>query len=337
MTHRPILAFTLALGLALATTAGGALATESPIRLGIRPIGHAGTYFDLTLRPGERRTLQVELGNFGTQPVEVRTYAADVYSIVNGGLGAELHGERASGTTKWLDYAPQRLELPAGRGVVRDFVVEVPARARPGEYITSLVVQNAEPTAAGSSPTINQVNRVVIAVAITVPGPRRPALEIEGARHEVVNGISVVAFSVANPGNVHLRPEGEFALSAADGRILSRAELAMDTIYASTETVLEVPLANPLGPGAYCATLTLRDRDDRAGAAEECSTLVVAAGTADPPQAGGEATGGGMASPAGSSVGLLIAAAAALVLAVSGTAIAARVLRARGQRARQAR
>lgn len=280
MIYRILSAFGLAALLAFGA-AGAALATEPTIRLGITPVDYEGTYFDLTLRPGQRRALRVELANFGTQPVEARTYAADVYTIVNGGLGAELHDEAPSATTRWVDYPTELLSLPAGRGTVRDLVVEVPENAEPGEYITSLAIENAEPIEGSGSVAINQVNRTVIAVGITVLGPRRPALQIGDVRHELVNGVSVVSFTLANSGNVHLKPEGEFILEADDGRLVSQAPVAIGTFFARTDAIVEVPLAEALHPGAYCASLSLRDTEQEVEAAAECLPFRVGAAVAD--------------------------------------------------------
>jgi hypothetical protein len=286
MNHRVLSATGLAALLALSATAV-ALAIEPSVRLGITPVGHEGTYFDLTMRGGERRVLSVELANFGADPVEARTYAADVYTIVNGGLGAELHHELPSGTTRWLDYPTELMQLPPGRAVVRDLVVEVPSDVEPGEYIASLVIENAEPIGATGSLTINQVNRTAIAVAIMVPGPRRPALEIGGVRHELVNGVSVVSFAVANSGNVHLKPEGRFVLEADNGRLVSQAPVEMGTFFSRTGTTVEVPLAEALQPGEYCALLSLRDAEERVAEATDCLPFRVEAAVADasPPQA----------------------------------------------------
>lgn len=260
-----------------------ALAAEPLVRLGIAPVDYDGTYFDLTLRPGQRLALSVELANFGTEPIEARTYAADVYTIVNGGLGAELHDEPPSGPTRWVDYPTELLELPPGHGTVRDLVVEVPGDAEPGEYVTSLAIENAEPIGGSGSVAINQVNRTVIAVAITVPGPRRPALEIGGVRHELVNDVSVISFSLVNSGNVHLKPDGDFILQTDDGRLVSQAPVEMDTFFAGSDAVVEVPLAAALRLGGYCASISLHDTEHAVEATAACLPFRVEAAVADTP------------------------------------------------------
>lgn len=233
---------------------------DSPdqISLGIAPLDYKGQYFDLTMAPGESRELKVEVANHGAKQIAARTYAADAYSITGGGFGARLDGEPATGTTLWLAYPSQTIDLPPGQGLTRSFSVTVPADAEPGEYITSLVVQNAEPTAAGSGGVvIRQVQRTVIAVAITVPGERKPALAIGAVEHKFLSAKSIVTATVTNTGNVRLKPSGELVVAGMDGREVSRFALTMDSVYAGGTASIEIPFEKALLPGDYHVTLTL--------------------------------------------------------------------------------
>lgn len=259
--------------------AGPALASHEPPRLGLTPIAEGGQFFSLRLEPGESRQLQVEVANFGHDELLARTYAAEAYSIINGGFGAELFGVEPSGTTLWLDYPTQELTLGPREGLVIDFSVSVPAGTPSGEYITSLVAENVEPyrDPGQSGLDIEQVNRTAVAVAIDVTGPRSPALEIGAVGHKAAGGISFVSFEVANTGNVHLKPAGDFTLRGADGVQIASAEPAMDSLYAGTETLLEAPLAAALAPGDYCAELRLADAETGVGDATDCLTFTVAA------------------------------------------------------------
>lgn len=250
--------------IALLAGAARASAEEPSVNLSIAPVGVESSYFSLTMSPGESRDLTVEFANFGTSTVTARAYVADAYSLVNGGFGARLDGEPTSGTTLWVDYAGERLDLEPGSAVTRTFRVTVPAGVKPGEYLTSMALQNGEPVAVGNQDgavSFNQVIRQVIAISIDIPGPRAPGLEIGAVTHKEVAGKSVVVFGVTNPGNVRLTPSGEFVLTTLDGTEVSRTPVSMNSVYAQTETSLEVPLAERLNPGDYFASLTLSDRD----------------------------------------------------------------------------
>jgi hypothetical protein len=252
-------------------------ASEGQVQLAIRPIDQAGQFFDLTIRPGETRTFEVELANVGDAALAARTYAADVYTIINGGFGARLRGEPQTGMTLWLDYSTDVLQLPAGEGIRRTFSVAVPADAEPGEYITSLVLENDVPIRGSGDIAIDQVVRQATAVVVTVPGRRSPALVIGAASHKVVTDRSVVAVALENSGNVRLKPVAGFVLLDAAGAEVSRASVPMDTFYAHTGTLVEIPLAALLQPGTYSVRLTLEDAAQDVRANEAAIPLVVEA------------------------------------------------------------
>lgn len=263
--------------------AGLAAAADQAPRLGLTPVGRAEAYFDLTLRPTEALQLQVEAANFGEEETVARTYAADVYSIVNGGFGAGLFGDEVSGTTGWLSYPTSEVTLGPREATVVTFEVAVPAGTAAGQYIAALVIENVEPVSGSGPVALNQVNRNAIAVAIDVPGAREPALAIGGVTHKSVLGSSLLVFDVINPGNTHLRPAGAFRLLDARGSQVTDGAVAMDIVYAGTSTQLEAVLLDPLPPGDYCAELTLTDPETGATATIECTELTPASPHPDGP------------------------------------------------------
>lgn len=266
-----LLVATLSLG-----AIGPALAQHEPPRLGLTPIGVDGQFFDLRLNPGHSMKLQVELASFGQDAVRARTYAADAYSLINGGFGAKLFGEPPSGATRWLHYSAREVTLAAHHAVVIDFSVTVSAGTPPGDYIAAVVAENAEPYRGDAGPvTLDQVDRVALAVAIDVPGLRAPALEIGAVGHKAAAGTSFITFEVANSGNVHLKPLGEFTLRDAARKELVRAPAVMDSVYAGSKTLFEAPLAKPLTPGDYCAELSLKDLETGASDATRCLLFTV--------------------------------------------------------------
>lgn len=265
-------------GLSFAFVAPAAALTQADgMRLVLRPVGQTGSYFDLTIRPGQTRSLSVEVANAGDAPVAARTYAADVYTIINGGFGGRLRGESQTGTTRWLDYSTEVLQLPAGKGVHRAFTVTVPADAMPGEYITSLVVENDKPLQSGGAVSLDQIVRQAVAVVVTVPGQRSPGLAIGVATHKVVAGRSIVSVAVQNTGNVRLKPLVTFTLLDAAGVQVSQASARMDTFYAHTDTFVEIPLAALLLPGTYTVRLSLADASQGVSTDKGAIALVVEA------------------------------------------------------------
>jgi hypothetical protein len=283
----------LALFLLVALAAPGpAHAEGGNVRLALTPVGQAGSFFDLTMVPGETRSLEIDIGNAGTAELAARTYAADVYTIINGGFGARLRDDPQTDTTRWLSYPTQVLRLAAGAGIRRTFGVAVPAHAAPGEYITSLVLENDQPIRGSGAVGLNQVVRQAVAVVVTVPGPRSPGLAIGRASHKAVAGRSVVSIGVENTGNVRLKPLVTFALLDTTGTEISHSTIRMDTFYAHTRTFIEMQLAELLLPGTYTVRLRLEEGGvDGMPAESGVITLVVEAPTA---AATGEGDVGGL-------------------------------------------
>lgn len=235
---------------------GAAHAQDPPIKLALLPIDQPGSYFDLAMRPGQTRGFEVEISNPGDKTIEARTYVADVYTIINGGFGARLRGQPQTGMTRWLDYATEVVGLGGGERDRRAFAVAVPTDAEPGEYITSIVLENDKPIPGSGSVTVEQIVRQAVGVVVTVPGKRAPALGIGEATHKVVAGKSIVSAAVQNSGNVRLKPLIELTLLDATGATVSHARIQMDTFYAHTETFVEVALDALLVPGDYVLRVT---------------------------------------------------------------------------------
>ncbi len=298
------------------------LAADEPVRLSLHSVGMPTPFFDLHLAPGEVRELTVELGNGGTAALSVRTAAADVYTIINGGFGARLRGESISGTTAWLTYPTDVFVLAAGERVQHPLRVAVPPDALPGQYITSIVLENEAPIAGTGTVRLDQVIRNALAVKITVPGNLVPGLAIGSAGHRVVAGNSVVAVAVANTGNMRLKPVIGFSLFDPSGAEISTATVPMDTFYGHTATFVEMPLSSLLAPGVYSVRLALDDDVVGAHIEKDGIELVVSAGAE--PVISSEDPGSGLigVSPSNGSPAVPTVGPALIVAAGSGVAVA---------------
>ncbi len=267
----------LVLALAGAVLPAAALAETTPIRLVLHPVGQPGAFFDLAMQPGETRRLDIQIGNDGSTPIAARTYAADVYTIVNGGFGGRLRDDATTGTTRWLTYASETIQLAVNATSSRPIIVAVPIDAAPGEYVTSIVLENDQPLVTGDATPIDQVIRQAVAVVITIAGPRVPRLGIGAAHHSVVAGHSVVAVAVKNPGNVRLAPLVDVEIFDIGGNRVSVAPIEMGTFYARTASSVELALAGLLAPGDYTVSVSMSDASQGAAASAGRIPFTVAA------------------------------------------------------------
>ncbi len=242
----------------------------------IEPVGQDGTYLVLEASAGSETTLTVALGNAGDADVPARTYAADAFSLVNGGFGVRAEAEPTTGTTTWLGYEAETLDLVAGKQIERSFAVTIPAETTPGQYITGLVLQTAEPIAVGDSAMLRQNIVKAIAVVITVPGPIEPSLTNGAASLKQTTVSNSLVVEVANTGNILLKPAGTVTMTTTAGEPVLTAPVAMGPVYAGTTTSVELPVPTIVPAGNYRVTVVLTDAETGAAANAADLRLAVA-------------------------------------------------------------
>lgn len=261
--------------LARGSTPEATPAPEPPAFL-LEPVGQDGSYFTVTMEPGSTQELTVAFGNGGKEPVSALTYLSDAYTLVNGGFGVHAPEEPTSGVTTWIDYPTETLELASGSRLERTFTVTVPEDAEPGQYISALSIQTAEPIAVGDSDMLRQIIKKSVAVFVIVPGPERVELEIGEVRVEQAASSSTLIIDIRNPGNVFLNPEGTVEVTTADGKPVLSAPVAMGPVYAGTGTTLEVYIPTVLEAADYTVSVSLGD-EKRGVTIEEPALAVVVA------------------------------------------------------------
>ncbi|GAB4335088.1 MAG: hypothetical protein Kow0010_22410 [Dehalococcoidia bacterium] len=266
MTFKSFILGLMVAAVGLMVHASVAVASDPPkVSLVLEPVDNgASPFFEAVVEPGDAHELVVVVRNAGAETVTARTYAADAYTMVNGGFGVRLADEPLEGPALWLDYPDEIITLAPGESVRRAFTVNVPGTARAGEYLAAVVVQNADPIAvSGDGITLAQVQRTAIAVALSIPGDRTATLAIGEPEHRVDGGRSTIAFPVINEGNAHATPTGEMVLSDLEGNELVRVPLSLGTFYAGMPGRVEVQFDGMLEPGRYHASLVLSYADHR--------------------------------------------------------------------------
>ena len=314
------LAATTAIGLPLMLIAAilfpaqASAADPPPVHLKITPVGQPAKGFDLTMNPGDKRDLAVQLVNSGSEQIAARTFAANVLTNANGGLGASLVGVAPTGATLWLSYPSQLSDLKPKTPVNKSLTVSVPKGTAPGQYTSALILQNEDAVAGTGAVQINQIIRQLISVAITVPGPFSPALAIGSASHADVGGHSVVSVVVKNTGTQILTPVADMALHDPKGAELKGTSVSMMSFYSLTDTIVEMNLDSLLTPGMYTIDITLTDQKTGTSAHATGLPFTVIAGESALPDPGSTQTQALMSAEATLPIWAIMAGAAMLVL-----------------------
>ena len=239
--------------------AGSAQAASDPAPLALSAVGQAGSYFDVTINPGSTLTLDVARTNPGSSAAMAHSFAGSVFTIVNGGFGAVDSAADVTGATTWVNYPDQVFSLGAGVTDIKSFTVKVPAGTAPGQYISSIVLQNNEAAPGEGQVALDRIVRQAIAISIRVPGALNPEFSIGAASYENVAGRSVVSVALSNVGNQNLKPAGTMTIKDAAKKVVSEAPVTMGSVYAEMDTSVAVTFAGLFLPGEYTVTLFLTD------------------------------------------------------------------------------
>lgn len=242
--------------------------TTTGVSFSVNPKGQVdGSFFQEKAKAGDTLNLTVQFGNLGKEAIDLRTYVADVVTLTNGGMGITEEGTTRQAPTTWISYSPQTYTLQPNEGREISFKVAIPSDAAPGNYVSALVVETAEPVPVEGTPLFDQIIQKAIAVDITVEGDAKPGLEIGEATYDAAGSSPTLSVQIRNTGALRLRPAGTIDVKDASGAKILSANVAMGSVYAHTDTLLQFVLQQPLPAGNYTIDLTLSDADTKVEAA----------------------------------------------------------------------
>jgi len=231
----------------------------------IVPIGdHPNGYIDdVVVEPGASADLAVVIANLGSQPIELKTYKVNAHSGPNGGYSSGAETDEPVAQTTWLDYPTEILSLEPGEQQEISFTVKVPSSAKPGQYISGLVVETAEALPIPGMNLIDHTMGRAISVGILVPGELNYAFEFGQPKVEE----QTLRVPITNTGNYLIRPAGELVMKNSQGEVVHNSQVEMGSIYAGLSTTLEVQLPGQLAAGEY--SVEIRLNDDASGVSNE--------------------------------------------------------------------
>ncbi|MGN6031214.1 MAG: hypothetical protein ACTHQE_06075 [Thermomicrobiales bacterium] len=244
--------------------ASPATTSTTGVSFSVNPKGQVdGSFFQEKAKAGDTLELTVQFGNLGKDAIDLRTYVADVVTLTNGGMGVTAEGTASQAPTTWISYSPGTYTLQPNEGREISFKVAIPYDAAPGNYVSALVVQTADPVPVEGTPLFDQIIQKAVAIDITVEGDAKPGLEIGAATYDASGSSPTLSVEIRNPGALRLRPAGTIAVKDAKGEEVLSANVAMGSVYARTETLLQFVLQQPLPAGSYTIDLTLSDAETK--------------------------------------------------------------------------
>lgn len=187
---------------------------------GIGPVRAGGTdpFFSYVSAPGGVYLDKVGLFNFGTAPITLTVYPADLSNTGDGSISASLQKDKLADAGSWIQLSKPvvTVTVPAatskGPGAAAlPFRVTVPTAISPGDHTGAIV---ASLRTLGKNPQGQNIyldQRIGARVYIRLAGDVRPELTVTqvaadyaGSLNPFSRGTAVVTYRVTNTGNVRL-------------------------------------------------------------------------------------------------------------------------------------
>lgn len=205
------------------------------------------SYFKLEAQPGQAEQAgTLELRNMSSRRLRVALTAVDGETLSTLGSGYASPGSRAHRSTRWLRLGARLVVLSPREGAVVPVSVTVPDDTAPGDYLSGVSIEALDQvtkTTPRAGISIASVDRYVIGVEVSLPGPRHPVIRFTGA--EVQSQPSALTFLLRarNPGNVILQDTRGHALITQGRRTVASVALGPGTFV--TGTSIAYPLPTP--------------------------------------------------------------------------------------------
>jgi hypothetical protein len=248
-----------------AAAAAGAQVTVAPQQLLAGGGYRAVSFFDQATRRGGTLQARIVVKNLGATPARVALDPVDSLTAENLGSAYRPRGLRIHGPTRWARIARRRVVVAPRQQVPMAIRVDVPRRAKAGDYLTGIGVQVLNQRARKSTNRGAQVNseqRYVIGALVRVPGPRHPRIRFHGASVGYEPGAVTFRLRARNHGNELLRKvHGSATISRGGSRVVV-ARIGPGTFV--TGTSIRYPIAaarqHPRAGTVYRVQAVLRYR-----------------------------------------------------------------------------
>ena len=138
-------------------------------------------YYTLALHPGATYTSCVNVRNGSSAIMPIVAYAADGLTSVASGAVYSNQGLPVHGVGAWTTIPEPRMTLaPMQQGTIA-FTIHVPTTATPGDHLGAIVVGPVHGQTSSGGVHITVVDRLAIAVLVTVPGPATLSFALDNA------------------------------------------------------------------------------------------------------------------------------------------------------------
>jgi hypothetical protein len=221
------------------------------------------SFYAFQAAPGQQLTQQIVVRNTGTTAAAARVDPLDAITSDATGVDFPSNGIAPTAVGRWITVDTPALTLQGGQAQTVTFHVHVPLGTKPGVHLGGVtaytpVTPRPNPKNVGNAQAatfnVTLQPRRIIAVEVTVPGPKAPAMAITGAHAAATpDGIALV-LQMANNGNDYAR--GTANVSLPDTNL--NQQFKINTFVPGTSINYQIPWTRDVVPGTHAVSAVLK-------------------------------------------------------------------------------
>ena len=224
-----------------------------------RPLDPSGnpalrSYFKWHVRRGGRYVGALLVSNAENVTVHLRIYPVDGLTGVTSGAVYPTGEAAVRRDGRWLTPDLATMTIPPLSHRTLRFTARVPARARPGDHVAAIVLENADhPRTAHGSIAIIEVIRSAVAVEMRVAGPTHTALAVTGLALRPLPGTQIASavVNLSNTGDLLCKPRLSVSIIAEGGTTVRTVTRQLDLILPGDSIPFPLAWPRPLATGRY--------------------------------------------------------------------------------------
>jgi hypothetical protein len=190
--------------------------------------GKAAPYFILTVAAGRSAVATAIFSNPGTRTLTLKIGRSLGVTAGNGGSAFNSSFGGCSGAACWVTGLPATVTLPADMGDSQPFIVHVPARTAPGQYLAGITVELASRPGSvqvgsngkGATARAVIIDQVTVGVAVTVGSLDQltTRLQIPAVTGVAIGQLARMNILLRNTGQTFTGARGRASCTAAGRR-----------------------------------------------------------------------------------------------------------------------
>src|SRR5437762_7065182 len=201
------------------------------------------------------------VANNGSQPVELHVQITDLWFNDKNEKVFAAPGTSPRSAANWIQFVPERFEVPAGGSQKMKAIITPPVDARGGYYAVLFVESKPIPSDKTGEDGRKIFTNMRIGCLVLLTGKDSATYNVKVDELKLVppsetQGLKV-SFAVDNESNTHVFPQAKLAILNPQHKLMGKAESELKRFLPGQKDSMKVDWNGELGTGDYTAVLSL--------------------------------------------------------------------------------